>query len=268
MVKYVHGYSARETERLYDQSSILEDILHTGTVYPPGSRVLEVGCGTGGQTVILTSRSPGAEITSVDLSPDSLSSAKAMLGNRGAKNVAMLRADVFHLPFEDRSFDHVFVCFLLEHLEDPVGALAETRRVMRDGGSITVIEGDHGSCFWHPHTEESLGAWECLIRAQADLGHDSLVGRRLYPLLVEADFDVLDVSPRSVYADASNPVLLDGVVNRIMVPMVETARERALEMGLVDRATWERGLEDLRRCGDPPAGTIFYTWFKGIALKA
>ncbi|WP_207419866.1 class I SAM-dependent methyltransferase [Roseomonas haemaphysalidis] len=54
------------------------------------------------------------------------------------------------MPFGDASFDHVFVCFVLEHLADPAAALGELQRVLRPGGSLTVIEGDHGSTLTPP----------------------------------------------------------------------------------------------------------------------
>ena len=57
---YVHGYSARESERLADQAETLTELLHYDTRYPAGSRVLEAGCGIGAQTVILAKNSPEA----------------------------------------------------------------------------------------------------------------------------------------------------------------------------------------------------------------
>jgi len=264
---YVHGYSARETLRLQEQSGILEELLHSGTEYPPGSKVLEGGCGVGGQTVVLARRSPQAVFTSVDISSASLAEAKKVATEKGLSNVRFQEADIMDLPFGEGSFDHVFVCFVIEHLGDPVGALAGLKRVLRPGGSITVIEGDHGSCFWHPETEESVQVWRSLITVQALLGHDPLIGRGLYPLLSDAGFEIKDVSPKWVYADAQNPVLMDGMVNKIIVPMVQTAREKALEMGIVDKSTWEKGIADLERSGMPPDGTFFYTWFKAVGLK-
>ena len=44
---YVHGYHARENERLQDQAGTLVDLLHSDTAYPRESTVLEVGCGVG-----------------------------------------------------------------------------------------------------------------------------------------------------------------------------------------------------------------------------
>ena len=75
-MSYVHGYSEREFERLRDQSGILESLLHSGTSYPAGSKVLEAGCGVGAQTRILAKISPDARITSLDISGESISKAK------------------------------------------------------------------------------------------------------------------------------------------------------------------------------------------------
>lgn len=50
--RYVHGYDERENERLRDQAGTLVDLLHADTAYPPGSVVLEAGCGVGAQTQI------------------------------------------------------------------------------------------------------------------------------------------------------------------------------------------------------------------------
>ena len=71
-VPYVHGYSAREADRLADQANTLSELLHHDTLYPPGSLVLECGCGTGAQTVHLAARNPGARIVAVDISAASL----------------------------------------------------------------------------------------------------------------------------------------------------------------------------------------------------
>src|SRR5207244_8882967 len=82
------------------------------TSYPSGSLILEAGCGVGAQTVTLASRSGGAAILSMDISAESLAAARQ--GTRWAENVMFLQADLYALPFHPESFDHVFVCFVLE----------------------------------------------------------------------------------------------------------------------------------------------------------
>jgi len=267
IMAYVHGYSDRENERLEDQSSILEELLHSDTVYPQGSKVLEAGCGVGAQTGILARRSPLARFTSIDMSEASLAKAKAAIEEEGMSNVHFKKDNIMDLSFGDGSFDHVFVCFVLEHLDDPLGGLLELKRVLKLGGTITVIEGDHDSCIWHPETRESRVVWNSLVIAQQQLGHDPLIGRRVYPLLIEAGFAVRNVMPKCVYADALIMEDLDGGVNKIMVPMVESAKQQVLESGIVDSQTWDKGIKDLSDVGRAQNGTLFYSWFKGVAVK-
>ncbi len=268
MTKYVHGYTTRENQRLHDQSYILEELLHGGTAYPPGSRVLEAGCGVGAQTIVLSRRNPGTQITSIDFCADSVAKARILARENGLTNVHFLECDILNLPFAAGEFDHVFVCFVLEHIDSPIQALASLKKVLRVGGTLTVIEGDHASAFWHPETPASLKVWRSLVQAQAELGHDPLIGRRLYSLLNTAGYHVEYVAPRWIYADGGDPKLLDGLVNKIMVPMVETAKDRAMDLGLVDPETWRQGIGDLALTGIPPDGSYFYTWFKARALKA
>ena len=95
---YLHGYSGRESQRLLDQAATLAELLHWDTVFPPGSDVLEAGCGVGAQTVAIAGASPGARIRSVDLSAQSLQAAKARVARAGIGNVTFLQADIFNLP--------------------------------------------------------------------------------------------------------------------------------------------------------------------------
>jgi SAM-dependent methyltransferase len=266
MSDYVHGYTETEASRLIDQSSTLARLLHHDTCYPAGSRVLEAGCGVGGQTVILARNSPLADITSVDISAESLAKAKAAVALAGFTNVTFEMADLFHLPFPDASFDHVFVCFVLEHLKKPLEALRSLRRLLKPGGSITVIEGDHGSYFSHPRSDEASLAVQCLIDVQARMGGNSLIGRELYPLLAAAGYAEVKVSPRMVYVDSSRPELVDGFTDKTFIAMVKGVREQALALQLVDAESWDKGIADLYRATKAD-GTFCYTFFKGTARK-
>jgi len=264
---YVHGYSEREAERLYDQADAVRDLLHWDTRYPPGSRVLEAGCGVGAQTITLARNNPEAQFVSIDLSADSLEKAKALIRGHGITNVQWQVADLFQLPFEEESFDHVFVCYVLEHLQDPVGALRALRSGVKRGGTITVIEGDHGSCYYHPECEAARKAWHCLIEAQARLGGNSLIGRQLYPLLRQAGFSDISVSPRMVYVDHSKPNLVDSFVRKTIIAMVEGVKETSFQLDLIDEKTWKQGIEDLNRVADLEDGTFCYTFFKAVGVK-
>lgn len=263
---YVHGYSRRETRRLLDQAETLTELLHHDTGYPCGSRVLEAGCGIGAQTITIAERSPGAEITSIDLSESSLAQAGERVRAAGITHVRFRQADIFSLPFEEGSFDHVFVCFVLEHLPDPARALSLLSRVLEPGGTITVIEGDHGSAYFHPRSSAAEKAIACLVAIQREKGGNALIGRELYPLLSRAGFRDVTVSPRMVYADASHPELVEGFTKRTFTAMVEGVRDEALHGGMISEAEWDRGIKDLYRTCEPD-GTFCYTFFKGTGVK-
>jgi SAM-dependent methyltransferase len=265
-MEYIHGYSTRENRRLRDQASTLEELLHHDSLFPPGSRVLEAGCGVGAQTVIIAARNPRVRFLSMDRSAESLERASSLLSRRGIGNVEFAQADIRGLPHADETFDHVFVCFVLEHLPDPARALSSLRSVLKPGGSITVIEGDHGSAFFHPDSDAARRNIECLIRVQAALGGDPLIGRRLHPLLVSAGFSGVAVSPRLVYADDSRPAMVEGFTRNTFTAMVEGARDAAIQRGMIDEAAWGEGIAALNRTA-APGGTFCYTFFKAHAIK-
>jgi SAM-dependent methyltransferase len=260
---YVHGYHPREAERLDDQAGALADLLHADTAYPAGSAVLEVGCGTGAQTITLARNSPRARITSIDVAEASLAQARLRIERAGIGNVRFRQADLFALPFAPASFDHAFVCFVLEHLRRPAEALQILKRLLKPGGTITAIEGDHGSAYFHPESAAARKAIRCLVDLQRAAGGNALIGRELYPLLVQAGFDAVRVSPRMVYVDASRPRLVEGFTKKTFTAMVEGVRAQAIAAGLATPAEFDAGIRDLVRTADDD-GVFCYTFFKAV----
>lgn len=263
---YVHGYDSREAIRLQDQASTLVELLHSDTSYPPGSRILEAGCGVGAQTTALSHNSPEANITSVDISAASVAEARQRAVSAGLKNVHVEQADIFKLPYRAESFDHVFVCFVLEHLPQPAEALIILKDMVVPGGTITVIEGDHGSAYFHPDSVAAHQAIQCQVELQRRAGGNANVGRALYPLLCQAGYHMVHVSPRMVYVDSSKPSLVDGFTKKTFTAMIEGIREPAIEAGLIARDTFDQGVSDLYRTAKE-GGTFCYTFFKALGFK-
>lgn len=264
--RYVHGYQPRENERLQDQADTLVELLHADTSYPPGSRVLEAGCGTGAQTLTLARRSPEAMFTSIDVSADSIAEARRRAERAALANVELRQEDIFALPFESESFDHVFVCFVLEHLSRPGEALSILRKLLRPGGTITVVEGDHGSTCFHPDSAAAHAAIQCQVELQRQAGGNALVGRQLYPLMTEAGFDAVRVSPRMAYADAGRPGWVDGFTRKTFTAMIEGVRESAIAAGLIAPERFDEGVQALHRTAEAD-GVFCYTFYKGVGEK-
>jgi SAM-dependent methyltransferase len=218
--------------------------------------VLEVGCGVGAQTVHLVAASPAAHVVAVDISASSLAQARARLAAQApGASVEWHRADLFELPFADAAFDHLFVCFVLEHLPDPVRALAGLRRVLRPGGTITVIEGDHGSAYFHPDSAHARAAIDCLVRLQSAAGGNALLGRQLQPLLTSAGYRDVTVRPRAVYADQTRPDMVGGFTLNTFTAMVGLVRPKHWPPGSPPQRT---GTRESPTCAGPPtmAGSL------------
>ncbi len=264
---YVHGYSKRENQRLEDQATTLTELLHADTLFPEGDHVLEAGCGIGSQTITVARKNPKTLFTSIDLSEVSLEQARLKIESAHLSNVQFQHADIFHLPFEPETFDHVFVCFVLEHLRDPVTSLLCLKKVMKPGGTVTVIEGDHGSVYFYPESEEARQAIRCQIELQAQAGGNALIGRELYPLLSQAGFIDIRVSPRTVYVDSSRPELVDGFTRKTFTAMIEGVKKQALEQKLITEAIFDKGIRDMYRTTESD-GTFCYTFFKAFAAKS
>jgi len=263
-MSYVHGYDRRANVRLQDQADALVDLLHSDTHYPERSLVLEAGCGVGAQTVTLVRNSPRARFVSIDISPDSLGAARRKVQSA---NVLFQQADVYQLPFARDSFDHVFVCFLLEHLARPLEALEKLKQVLKPGGSITVIEGDHGSTYFHPDSAAAHEAIRCQVELQRASGGNANIGRELYPLLRQARFADVSVSPRMVYVDASRPRLVDGFTRKTFTAMIEGVREAAVRAAMISAARFDEGIRALYRTAEDD-GVFCYTFFKAFGRKS
>ncbi|MCC9309517.1 methyltransferase domain-containing protein [Kitasatospora sp. RB6PN24] len=97
-----------------------------------GDRVLDVGTGTGSVAVAAVER--GAVVTAVDAEPSMIELVRAAVPGPAAAEVAVLP----ELPFEDETFDAVTGNFVLNHVGQPLAAVAELRRVLRPGGRLAL----------------------------------------------------------------------------------------------------------------------------------
>jgi ubiquinone/menaquinone biosynthesis C-methylase UbiE len=107
---------------------------------PRGSRVLEVGCGTGAIARLLSRDPKVREVVGVDASPLLVSKARHLAGSEGK-----LRFDVANgtaLSFGASSFDTVILHRVLSHEPRPERVLAEAERVLRRGGGLAIFDGN------------------------------------------------------------------------------------------------------------------------------
>lgn len=109
------------------------ELVNTGQ----GSRVLDVGCGTGYTTQAVLKKLEIGEMIGIDLTPQQLRKASAKLKVERTR-VSLFRGDAENLPFKDDAFDATVSVGALEYFPNPKRALQEMARVVRPQGKVVV----------------------------------------------------------------------------------------------------------------------------------
>lgn len=153
----------------------------------PGHTILDVGCGPGTITADLARLvAPDGEVLGIDSSPEAVEAAWAGSAIPGARYAVQ---DVLAMDLPDASFDVVHAHQVLQHLQDPVAALREMRRVTRAGGLVAARDADYAAMVWHPSVD-GLAGWLTLYRSLAQAqGAEPDAGRRLLSWARAAGFD-------------------------------------------------------------------------------
>ena len=201
--------------------------------------MLDVGCGPGTITVDLAARVPDGQVTGIDAADGVLDLARQEAERRGQGNVAFEPGNVYQLDFADGTFDVVHAHQVLQHLSDPVAALAEMRRVCRPGGVVAVRDGDYGGMFWFPDDPE-LAEWQALYRSVARaLGGEPDAGRHLLGWARAAGFSEITASASAwCYAGPADRPWWGGLWAQRLTE--SPFGDRAVEQGLATRADLER----------------------------
>lgn len=107
-----------------------------------GLRVLDLAAGTGDVMLTLAALRPDfAQALGLDMSDRMLGIARSKIARRGlGANLPLVRADAARLPILPERFDAITIAFGIRNVPDFPRALAEARRVLRDGGSLLVLE--------------------------------------------------------------------------------------------------------------------------------
>ena len=104
----------------------------------PDDTVLDVACGPG--LLACAFARVARHATGIDMTPAMLDQARKTQQEQGLKNVSWQQGDVYSLPFSEGQFSIVSSRFAFHHLQDPLAALREMKRVCRTGGKIVVAD--------------------------------------------------------------------------------------------------------------------------------
>lgn len=107
----------------------------------PADDILELGFGHGYNLATLGPRLPATRLTGVDLTPRHVAHVQRLLADQGVNNANVRQGDFHDLPWPAESFDHAYSIEAFCYVRDLPRALSEVSRVLRPGGTLTLIDG-------------------------------------------------------------------------------------------------------------------------------
>jgi arsenite methyltransferase len=207
----------------------------------PGERVLDLGCGPGYLAAEMAEVvGSDGRVDAVDPSPSMLAIAGRRERSGDAAPVELVAADAGSLPFDDATFDAAVSTQVYEYVADMPQALAEARRVLREGGRLLVLDTDWDSIVWRSSDDERMAR---VLRVWDDhLAHRDLP-RRLPQLLREAGFGVDRCTVIPMFNVGYEPETFSGG----LVGFISTYVSDRRDVSAADAQAWA---DDLRGMGE------------------
>ena len=246
--RYTHGHSAAVLSA-HSRRGAADSAAYLLAHLRAGMDLLDVGCGPASITADLAERVAPGRVVALDAAAGALEAARATLRERGlSEQVEVTCGDVMALPFEDASFDVVHAHQVLQHLADPVGALAEMRRVTRPGGIVAVRDAVYSAMTWFPEPA-GMEQWRSvyMATARANRGEPD-AGSRLLSWARAAGF--ADASASASTWCYATPADRAWQSQTWAQRCLTSFGPRAVELGLADRADLETMAQAWRQWGD------------------
>ncbi|MBT0809815.1 methyltransferase domain-containing protein [Litoribacter ruber] len=200
--KYIHGYQEVEQERLVEQAKVIENQIFDFIDFSQVNRLLEIGSGVGAQTEILLKRFPHLSITGVEYESKQIEKAYKNLEKHGfdTDKVEFIHQDATQLSLE-KEFDGAFICWVLEHVQNPQAILTSMKPCLRDGAMVVVTEVFNSTFYTYPERKEIQDYWKIYNDYQISIGGDPEVGAKLGSMLSDAGYKGIQLRSGGFHLD-------------------------------------------------------------------
>ena len=264
---YLHGFSRSEQQRLLRQARMAESTVFHDIDFSGARRLLEVGSGVGAQTEILLRRFPELHVDCVDLNRAQLDAARENLGQRAWLDgrYALHHADATDLPFEARSFDGAFLCWILEHVPAPARVLNEVRRVLAPGSPVYITEVMNSSFLLDPYSPDTWRYWMAFNDFQLEGGGDPFVGAKLGNLLLAGGFRDVATQVKTFHFDNREPVRRKAIVE-YWEELLLSAADQLIDAGKVTREVVDGMRREMQQVRNDPNAVFFYAFVQARAV--
>ncbi|KAH7078888.1 S-adenosyl-L-methionine-dependent methyltransferase [Paraphoma chrysanthemicola] len=195
--KYLHGHHA-SVLRSHSWRTVENSCPHLlPYLNDPSLKILDVGCGPGTITVDLAARVPQGLVYAIDPSADVIEKARKHAAEKGVTNVRFETGDIFNWQSLDGvaagGFDIVHAHQVLQHLQDPLGAMKEMKRLVKPGGVLAVRDCNYHAMDWYPE-HPGMNKWKALyIKVAEGLKAYPQMGKMLHAVALQAGFPREDI---------------------------------------------------------------------------
>jgi len=263
---YLHGFSETEQNRLRQQARFAEHTIYQDINLSGSKKLLEVGCGVGAQSEILLRRFPDLKLFGIDLSEKQLISAKAQLKSlpfaKGRFDIQKMNAE--NMSFDSNTFDSAFLCWVLEHIPNPLNVLSEVRRVLSPGSTVYITEVLNSSFFLDPYSPNVWKYWMAFNDYQYENAGDPFVGAKLGNLLMSLGFRDIKTSIKTWHLDNREPEkrkeTIDFWTDLLMSGASQLINEKVIDKELADNA-----YKELKAVASNPNAVFFYSFVQASA---
>ncbi len=251
---YTHGHH-ESVLRSHEWRTAANSAAYLLPCLRPGQRLLDVGAGPGTITADLADLVAPGQVTGMDASTEIVEKARGVAAERGLGNLTFEVGDAYALAEADDSVDVVHAHQVLQHLERPVDALREFRRVVRADGVVAARDVDYEGVIWYPLLP-ALDEWlELYLKVHRAVSGEPAAGRRLKAWAREAGFTEVTSSVSTwLFEDDADREWWGG--SWAVRTLDSQFAEHAVSLGLADRAALERIAAGWREWAASPDGWL------------
>jgi SAM-dependent methyltransferase len=229
-----------EIERLHTQGAPMMPecaIMLERIGLAAGAVCLDLGCGPGGITSLLSERvGKTGRVVGLDADPVFLEHAR----RHSAPNVEFVAGDAYASQLPARTFDLVHSRFVASTAGNPEALLAEAKRLARPDGTVALQEPDMATLACYPPHPAWARLKSALIGAFESVGSDISLGRRLFAVARSAGLADVHYRPFLLGFRSSDPMA------DYLPSVVESLRAAILRAGLMTEHDLESALADCR----------------------
>lgn len=263
---YLHGFTQDEQDRLRSQARFGEHTVYQNVNLSEVRNLLEVGCGVGAQSEIILRRFPDLKLTGLDRSQKQLSTAQQRLDSLpyAQGRFHLLEMDATNLNFKPGTYDGAFLCWILEHVPDPIRVLSEVRRVLNPGSAVYITEVMNSSFFLDPYSPNVWKYWMVFNEYQLEQKGDPFVGAKLGNFLMQLGYKDIKTEIKTWFYDNRSPQLRKDHID-YWEKLLLSASDALIEAGRIEPEVVEGMKQEMARVSSDPNAVFFYSFVQASA---